>query len=257
ETADNSPSETSSTKDDVEYTTKPSENKTFTDSKNGKKKTNDSRPESNTKKEDIDVHETADNSPSETSSTKDDVEYTTKPSENKTSTDSRDGQTYKYVKIGNQYWMAENLNYDAGSGSWVYDNNSSNATTYGRLYDWETACNVCPDGWHLPSDAEWTELTDYLGGENVVGGKMKETGTSHWSSPNEGATNESGFSALPGGCHVGNGNFNGVGSYARFWSSTETNSYNAWFLKLVYDYSVVYYRNYPKGHGFSVRCVKD
>jgi uncharacterized protein (TIGR02145 family) len=123
-------------------------------------------------------------------------------------TDSRDGQVYKWVKIGNQVWMAENLNYETPN-SWWYDNNSANGDIYGRLYTWAAAMNgesssnsvpsgvqgVCPDGWHLPSDAEWTVLTDYLGGESVAGGKMKEAGTVHWNSPNTGATNSSGFTA--------------------------------------------------------------
>ena len=80
-----------------------------------------------------------------------------------TFTDSRDGNTYKWIEIGNQIWMAENLNFHANSGCWVYDNNPENADTYGRLYNWETARNVCPDGWHLPSDNEWKELEVYLG----------------------------------------------------------------------------------------------
>ncbi len=133
-------------------------------------------------------------------------------------TDPRDGQTYNTVKIGNQWWMAENLNYDADTGSWCYNDNSSNCTTYGRLYDWATALTVAPAGWHLPTDAEWTVLTDYLGGLSVAGGKMKETGTTHWSSPNTGATNESGFTALPGGSrYYPDGAFHHLGYDAIFW----------------------------------------
>ena len=89
--------------------------------------------------------------------------------------------------------MAENLNYKSGSDF------ADKPEVYGRLYSWEVAQRVCPTGWHLPTDAEWTTLTDYLGGKNVAGGKLKETGTEHWFSPNTGATNESGFTALPGG----------------------------------------------------------
>lgn len=90
--------------------------------------------------------------------------------------------------------MAENLNYNPGSGSWAYDNDSSKAAIYGRLYSWPTARKACPQGWHLPSNVEWQTLADYLGGPAVTGGKMKEADTTYWNSPNTGATNESGFS---------------------------------------------------------------
>src|SRR5690554_1847166 len=138
--------------------------------------------------------------------------------------DSRDGNEYNWVQIGDQVWMVENLKYlpsvvGPGTGSqttphyYVYGYDGTNVAdakatdnyaTYGVLYNWTTAMNACPDGWHLPSDAEWTELTDYLGGESVAGGKLKETGTTHWASPNTGATNETGFTALPeiGRAHV-------------------------------------------------------
>ena len=110
-------------------------------------------------------------------------------------TDKRDGKTYKTVKIGTQEWMAENLAYKPSSGNyWAYDDDNSNVAKYGYLYDWETAKKVCPSGWHLPSDEEWTTLTDYLGGEDVAGTKMKST--SGWKEDGNG-TNESGFSALP------------------------------------------------------------
>jgi uncharacterized protein (TIGR02145 family) len=162
-------------------------------------------------------------------------------------TDSRDGQVYKWVKIGNQVWMAENLNYETPN-SWWYDNNSANGDIYGRLYTWAAAMNgesssnsvpsgvqgVCPDGWHLPSDAEWTVLTDYLGGESVAGGKMKEAGTVHWNSPNTGATNSSGFTALPGGLSYTSGDFNYLGSIGHWWSATESSSTNAWGRTLRY-----------------------
>jgi hypothetical protein len=153
----------------------------------------------------------------------------------KTFTDNRDGQDYKYTTIGNQTWMIENLNYDAGSGSWAYDNNESYAKTYGRLYNWQTACEVCPDGWHLPSDQEWTIL------ENSLNGKLK-SGV---------------FSALPGGYRNYDGNFNYMGDYAYFWCSTEYNSSTAWRRRLSCTTTDVY-RNYSsKAYGFSVRCVRD
>ncbi len=113
-----------------------------------------------------------------------------------------DGNNYATVQIGSgksvQTWMAENLNYITGN-SWCYNDNTSNCDIYGRLYDWQTALGACPSGWHLASDAELTALTDFLGGVWIAGGKMKETGTAHWFSPNYGATNSSGFTARPGG----------------------------------------------------------
>ena len=109
-------------------------------------------------------------------------------------TDVRDGKVYKTVKIGNQTWMAENLNY-VTANSWEFDNSSTNGDVYGRLYTWEAALTACPSGWHLPSDAEWTILTDDLGGESVANEKMKST--SRWDYNGNG-TNSSGFNALPG-----------------------------------------------------------
>jgi len=135
-----------------------------------------------------------------------------------TFTDTRDGRTYKTVIIGNQTWMAENLNYKAETGSWFYNNDSSIGAIYGRLYDWETALKVCPTGWHLPSDIEWTELADSLG-NSKVGGKMKVPGTLYWKAPNTDATNVSGFSALPGGYRNTIGQFLYLGSFAMFYSS--------------------------------------
>jgi len=150
-------------------------------------------------------------------------------------TDSRNGQKYKTLKIGNQTWMAENLNYRTGS-SWCYDDNSSNCNKYGRLYTWNAALNACPNGWHLPSDAEWTTLTNYLGGASVAGTKMKST--SGWIDGGNG-TNESGFSALPGGYRNSSGSFYFLGETGIFWSSTEYNSYYAWLRYLLYNNSEV------------------
>jgi len=184
-------------------------------------------------------------------------------------TDRRDGHIYKWVGIGSQVWMAENLNFDTGSGSWVNDDNSANADIYGRLYDWETACDVCPDGWHLPTDDEWKTLEMYLGMSQAdanltgwrgtdEGGKLKETGTIDWCSPNTGATNESGFSALPGGFFNNLHRYcDGKGWRGSFWSSTEYDSGNAWGRKLGCDLSEVGRNGYGKGNGFSVRCIRD
>ena len=192
-----------------------------------------------------------------------------------------DGNEYATVIIGNQVWMSENLKvtkYRDGtaiptglsnsewenttSGAYaVYDNNETHADTYGYLYNWyavDDSRNIAPDGWHVATDAEWTTLTDYLGGTSVAGGKMKETGTSHWNSPNTGATNESGFTAFPGGYrNDGDGNYGNIGSSGYFWSSSEIYSSLAWERLLNYNSSEVnrYYTN--KEHGFSVRCVRD
>jgi uncharacterized protein (TIGR02145 family) len=172
-------------------------------------------------------------------------------------TDARDGQEYAFKIIGSQTWMYENLNYET-SNSWWYENNSANGDVYGRLYTWEVALDACPDGWHLPSDAEWTVLTDYLGGESVAGGKMKEAGTVHWNSPNTGATNSSGFTALPGGLSYTSGDFNYLGSIGHWWSATEYSTTTvAWGRYLSAGHGNVYRHFYLKGFGFSVRCVRD
>ena len=120
-----------------------------------------------------------------------------------------------------------------------------------------TVQGVCPSGWHLPSDAEWTQLTDYLGGESVAGGKLKETGTTHWLSPNTGATNETGFTALPGGYRYDNGPFSDIGYSGYWWSATEGSTDYAWYRNMYYSsYVVDSYLN-GKELGFSVRCVRD
>ena len=180
------------------------------------------------------------------------------------------GQTYHTVKIGDQCWMKENLNYQTGN-SWCYDNNSDNCGIYGRLYDWATIMNgasssnevpsgvqgICPDGWNIPSDAEWDILADYLGGNGVAGGRMKETGTTHWNSPNTGATNESGFTALPGGYRSPTWDFNYLGNHGRWWSATEGTKDDAWSLRLYYSDAKVNRYSTNKGIGFSVRCLRD
>jgi uncharacterized protein (TIGR02145 family) len=186
-----------------------------------------------------------------------------------TFTDSRDGKTYKTVIIGNQTWMAENLAYKADSCCWAYDNDPYNVTTYGYLYNWETAKKVCPAGWHLPTEKEWTTLKKYLGGndsnkKDVSGGKMKETGTIHWRGPNTGATNKSGFTALPGGLVI-NDTCKYIGNNGKWWSSVK--------LKFVYGndsiikvltcslaYNSAHFTELEFGEksmGLSIRCVKD
>ena len=196
--------------------------------------------------------------------------------------DTRDSQIYQYKTIGTQFWMTENLAYlpsvvgpgtgseDAGNETepfyYVYDydgtnitaaKSTANYTIYGVLYNWTAALSACPPGWHLPSDAEWTTLITYLGGESVAGGKMKEAGESHWTSPNTGATNESGFTALPGGYRDFSGKFASIGFNGSWWSSTVGYTNSAWYRGLNYDSSRVG-RDYDgKASGFSVRCLRD
>lgn len=207
-------------------------------------------------------------------------------------TDSRDGTTYKTIQIGNQVWMAENLAYlpsvaEVTSASYtipyyyVYgysgtDTAAAKATdnykTYGVLYNWPAAMDsgtsssanpsgvqgACPEGWHLPSDDQWTQLTDYLGGASVAGGKLKATGTTHWKSPNTDATNETGFTGLPGGYYNDlNERFNDIESYGYWWSATENDTDRAFYRVLLYLNSDVLRLNSDKAMGLSVRCVKD
>ena len=168
-------------------------------------------------------------------------------------TDNRDGKVYKIVTIGTQTWMAENLNYVTDNGCWWYADNPVNGFTYGRLYDWETATKVCPDGWHLPSDEEWALLEYTLGRDQVAGAKLKaETG---WQD-NEYATNETEFSALPGGWRDNNGGYAITNSHG-FWWSDRPNGENAWHRQLYYESTILYRSLVGKTFGLSVRCIKD
>ncbi len=193
----------------------------------------------------------------------------------------QDGNTYKTITIGTQTWMAENLRvtkYRNGdpipnvTDDTAWENLSTGAyctyehttdkdkiATYGRLYNWyavNDSRNIAPAGWHVPTDDEWTTLTTYLGGEEVAGGKMKEIGTTHWESPNTGATNESGFTALPGGYRYSDGTFYVIGYTGYWWSAIEVSLHFAWYRLLFYSNSNVF-RNYLSHElGFSVRCVK-
>ena len=194
-----------------------------------------------------------------------------------------DGNTYKIVQIGTQVWMAENLKtakYNDGTmipeisyndqwsnftyGAWCYyDNHPANNTKYGKLYNWYSVSkkynrnkNVCPTGWHVPTDAEWTVLTDYLGGISS-GGKMKEVGTTSWNSPNADATNTSLFTGLPGGYRYSNGDFNAIGYGGNWWSSSEYGTNYAWTRNLFYSGGYSYRDGNVKGNGLSVRCLRD
>jgi len=195
-----------------------------------------------------------------------------------------DGNVYITVKIGNQWWMAENLkvtNYRNGNAianiidntQWFnlttgaycsYNNDDNNISTYGLLYNWFAvvdAREISPAGWHVPTDGEWDTLVNYLGGNSIAGGKLKEAGTIHWSSPNTGATNESGFSAFPGGSRNDSGAFysgGGLSVSAYFWSSKEQiNSPYAIYRNLQYTNPSISRNSNKKQFGLSVRCIKD
>jgi len=168
-------------------------------------------------------------------------------------TDSRDGKKYKTVKIGEQTWMAENLNYNA-SGSKCYDNKPANCEKYGRLYNWETAMAVCPKGWHLPGNDGWNVLYEIVGGEKVAGKKLKAK--SSWNNDGNG-TDEFGFSALPGGSGFSDGNFGNVGDNSYWWSASEYGSNYAYRRYMLFDSEYAYWYYYVKGFLFSVRCLRE
>jgi uncharacterized protein (TIGR02145 family) len=192
-----------------------------------------------------------------------------------------DGNVYQTIQIGTQTWMAENLkarhyrngdpiphvtdttawtDLTTGAFCW-YNNDSSNNAAYGKMYNWYAVAdsrNMAPAGWHVPTDAEWTTLVNYLGGEGVSGGKMKETGTAHWNTPNTGATNVSGFTALPGGYrYTPNGSFRKMGDDGDWWSATAVDASYAWFRNIYYNFATSGRYYYNKQNGFSVRCVQD
>ena len=191
-----------------------------------------------------------------------------------------EGNNYHFVTIGNQVWMAENLKtakyYDATEiplvpdntvwknlntpGYCWYMNETANKDINGALYNWYTVntFKLCPMGWHVPSNYEWLTLINLLGGEDVAGGRLKETGTTHWLSPNTGATNEAGFTALPSGDRIGaDGSFNNIGGYAIFWTSDPSSDTKAINRVLVFDKANLRIGFDNKFAGFSVRCVKD
>jgi uncharacterized protein (TIGR02145 family) len=184
-----------------------------------------------------------------------------------------ENNTYKTIEIGLQLWMAENLKttkYNDGSSIplllvteaqsmpcyyWYNDDPNTYRNTYGALYNWYAVITdrLCPIGWHVPSDDDWTKLIDFLGGEGITGDKLKEIGTTHWLNTNT-SSNESGFTGLPGGWRGG-----GMGEQGFWWSSTENDIDNAFYLSLMYNITSTNVTNYfPKNSGgFSVRCVKN
>ena len=187
------------------------------------------------------------------------------------------GNDYKTIQIGSQVWLAENLKttkFNDGTEipfvyntAWIhftapgygwYDYDIKNKAAYGALYNWDAVNTgkLCPTGWHVPSNNEWTVLTTYLGGENNAGGKLKETGTIHWSSPNTGGNNETGFTALPGGYPNGS-SFRYIRTYGNWWSSTEFSPTEAISRYMSYGSSNAFNAAFDKSLGLSVRCLKD
>jgi len=196
----------------------------------------------------------------------------------------QDGNVYKTISIGTQTWMAENLrtthysNGDpipevTGNTPWIalntgaycnYNNSQNNDTiaTFGRLYNWHAISdirNIAPIGWHIPSESEWNQLKLFL--DSDAGGKLKEAGIVHWIVPNTGATNESGFTALPGGSRLyTDGSYNNIGEMGEWWSSSQSTNFvdNAIVAVLFYNYADGGgSASYNKANGYSVRCVKD
>ena len=193
-----------------------------------------------------------------------------------------DGNVYNTVIIGTQTWMVENLKvthyrngdslpniisdndwYNLTTGAYCnYENESEIGSTYGKLYNWyavQDSRNIAPTGWHVPTKSEWDTLTKFLGGSDVAGGKLKETGTSHWLSPNTGATNVSGFTALPGGIRQNQGGFYSLTTRGCFWTTTEYSPTCAWFWGIwnFLTYANRDYFNNDEHDGYSVRCLKD
>ena len=196
-----------------------------------------------------------------------------------------DGNSYETVNIGSQVWMKENLKvskYRNGNAiptglsntAWqnttngaysIYDNNSANDGIYGKLYNWYAVSDprgLCPTGWHVPNDAEWTTVEDWLLGNGVAGGKMKSTGTIEagtglWYYPNTDATNLSGFSGLAGGFRNFDGGYYYLNYWGYWWSSTENLPLAAWSRGLNYALAASFRDYKEKTQGFSIRCLKD
>jgi len=192
----------------------------------------------------------------------------------------KDGNVYKTVTIGSQVWLAENLKttrYDNGDQiattsmditgentpkyQWAFGDDETIASVYGRLYTWHAATdsrNICPTGWHVPTDQEWEVLKSYLGGDSIAGSKLKEAGTSHWQTPNSGTTNEVGFTALPGGYRNYLGSFVSLQVSSYLWSSSPNpNPGWSWGQRMYYNDATLLRGGYYKQAGASVRCLRD
>jgi uncharacterized protein (TIGR02145 family) len=190
-----------------------------------------------------------------------------------------DGNVYHSVSIGTQLWMVENLkvtHYRNGDSipnvadgiQWSglvtgaccdYDNSTSNSSIYGKLYNWYAVHDnrkIAPNGWHVPTDTEWTTLVTYLGGEDIAGGKLKENGTTHWKSPNTGATNETGFTGLPGGSR-GFSSFSGIEYNGNWWSASESDATYSWSRYMDSRSAAINRNLIPNKFGYTVRCLKD
>lgn len=190
---------------------------------------------------------------------------------------------FETVTIGSQIWIERNLDvstyrngdtirhavsnadwidaYKKKEGAWCYYNNDpATGAIYGKLYNWyavNDSRGLAPSGFHVASDAEWTTLTDYLGGSSVAGGAMKEAGTSHWASPNKGATNSSSFTALPGGCRNREGSFFDLNTWGYWWSADVTGNSDAWYNYLTSGSTYLNSDSDSMVLGHSVRCLKD
>lgn len=194
-----------------------------------------------------------------------------------------DGNVYHQVTIGTQVWLVENLkttryrNGDVIPNETVdslwnklsnnstgalcnYNNDVNTGNTYGFLYNWFAASDsrgLAPEGWRVATEADWQTLVTFLGGETVAGGKLKESGTTHWSSPNTGATNQSGFTALPGGLRVYSGKYEMIGVMGLFWTSTSSDDYSGFNCGMFNETPGAIVDGKRRGYGFTVRCVKN
>ena len=190
-----------------------------------------------------------------------------------------EGNVYRIVNIGTQTWMAENLkptklndgtsiSIISDNASWLnsnssgmcwFNNESGNKNTLGALYNWYTVNTnkLCPTGWHVPNEAEWTILINYCGGLSQAGAKLKEKGLSHWNDPNLGATDDFSFTALPSGMRYNSGTFSNSGSLAVWWTSSESDNSNSWSFSAVSGAIFANKMTFTKQYGLSVRCIKD
>ena len=194
-----------------------------------------------------------------------------------------DGNQYDVIKIGTTSWAQKNLDVTRfqngdiiknatgekeweeagqnGQPAWCYyDNDSENGKIYGKLYNWyavNDSRGLCPKGWHFPTDDEWINLTEQLGGTEIAGGKMKSIETKYWDAPNLNDTNESNFTGIPGGYRKNDNSFNNIKNYVFFWSASSYSNINAWYFCIYNNFSFVYRYNIEKPVGASIRCIKD
>jgi len=202
-----------------------------------------------------------------------------------TSVTDIDGNVYKTITIGSQTWITENLKVTKYNDNtlipfvidqvgwaqlttpgycWYNNDQSTYGNTYGALYNWyvvDTSFNghknICPTGWHVPTDNEWSILTQYLGDDSLAGGKLKETDTTHWNNPNTGANNITGFTALPGGIRATGGAFSEIGRHGFWWCARGDTTQTAWCRVMHYNYIDIVRGYANKKYGFSVRCIKN